>query len=453
MQRASRRDALRLIGVGAAAIGATAVPTAAEGETVTWTRTLSGGDMRLAGVAAAEAGGYVVAGSRDGDGYTAAFGPGGSRRWSVEAPGRGRVQLSAIAARGGQYACVGSHEDDIQRDGFLAIVGDGTVVQDHTFGEQQWDDTLHGVTATDDGFLLVGETLDPDDRTARGWAIRTGVAGLETWSQSYESGSKSVFHDAADLGDGFAFAGHSGSEAWVVETDESGEIRRSQTYSGANGALRCTSILPAGSGYYLAGYTGTGSDMRGWIMLVDDAQQQVWRRTYGDETAGRIDDMAAAGGPPFLAGSYGGTGLALRASRTGAAWQQTVADVNGFTGVAAGSDGAVFVGTRSVAGDSEGHVVKGETSEPRTSAVQTESETEAEIPDAGDETTATPIDDAGSTTAPTDDPNGGGGGGAPAVAGETEESPFGVPGFGIPAALAGAGAAGWAALRRGDDEN
>jgi len=456
MRGFSRRETLRLLGAGAVATGIGATRSTAQTESVAWTRALSDrGATRLAGVAPDEDGGHVVAGGRGNAGYVASIGRQGGRGWEAVVSDTGSIEFSAVATRGGRQACVGTLEDDIQQDGFLALVEDGTVVQDHRFGAQQYNDTLHGVAALDDGFALVGETLDPDSRTAMGWAVRTGIAGLEQWSTSFGDGAgDGVFLDVTPLDSGFAFTGYKGDAAWVVETDEEGEVRQSRTFGGAGDAQRCTSILRAGAGYYLAGYAGAGEDQRGWIMLVDDALQQEWRRSFGDAVPARIDDMAAAGGPPYVAGAFGGVGLAIRASRSGAAWRQTFESVDGFTGTAAAADGAVFVGTRSIAGGSEGVVAKVETSQPATTEAETSDATatpDVELPDSGGDATATEIEDAGTTVDRTaaDDPNGG----APQDQEPAEsESPFGVPGFGIPAALVGAWAAGWAALRRGDDE-
>lgn len=435
------------MGAGAAAIGLAATPTSAAGESTAWIRTLSGGgDTRLTGAAPDGGGGSVVAGQRGSRGFAANLGPGGATDWVLTVKEREGVRFSDVTTRKGRHAFVGRHTGDIQNDGYLALVEDGRVVQDRTYGAQQYNDDLHAVTALDDGFLLAGRTLDPNTRTNVGWAVRTGIAGTVTWSRAFTEGDQNVFLDAAVLDDGFVFAGYSDGQALVIETDESGERRRTNTYGGNDSrAHRCTAVLPATRGYYLTGYAEAGSESVGWVMHVDGTQQRVWRRTLGDGGA-RIEDMGAAGGAPFLAGEQGGAAWALRASESGAGWQRTFGAADRFEGTAALRDGAVFAGTRGT----DGFVVKVGTPSDTSSGEATATSEDTPIPDAGETTTATDAESDPTRTATETDA--GGGGDEPAPTAQNTSEVIGVPGFGVPAALLGAGAAGWAAVRRDSED-
>jgi hypothetical protein len=436
MSQTSRRDFLRLLGVGTAATGLAAGARAA-GESLVWTRTVGDGTT-LRAVTPDGAGGHVVAGDRGKAGYVAGIDASGDTRWATAKRDRVQTAFADVATRGSRHAVAGVQVGEVQADGYLVLVEDGTVIQDRTYGPQQYNDALHAVAPLSDGYLLAGRTLDPDDRTAVGWVVRTGVAGTETWSRSFDGGQPSVFTDLAVLADGFAFAGHTGDAAWVVETDREGNRRRAATFGDDSGAQRATSIQPAPTGYYVAGYTNAGGGTNGWVMHVDGAQSRVWRRSVGNGEAARVDDLCGPASAPFLAATSSGNGLAVRTTRSGTRWTEPVVDADTLAGVAPASDGAVFVGSRSGSGGSAGVVARIRASEPRT---RTEAGGGATDPPAEDTTAdegPADTDAPSSPPGPLNDANGSDSGG--------------VPGFGVPAAAVAAGAAGLAALRRvGDD--
>lgn len=122
--------------------------------------------------------------------------PDGTTRWQYTADVRKGSRIEALHADEGGAVALGNRRfavDDDGRGWHLRLAADGTVdwQRSHSTGPWNW---LHGMTALDDGYLLVGtrERATDERNGPRGaWVLRTGPTGRPRWETTYFDGEYS----------------------------------------------------------------------------------------------------------------------------------------------------------------------------------------------------------------------------------------------------------------------
>ncbi|UCE37751.1 MAG: Ig-like domain-containing protein [Thermoplasmata archaeon] len=183
-----------------------------------------------------------------------------------------------------------SYKDNITVD---TALGEARLIKfNRTFGGNDHDNGILVQQTSEDGYILVGETVSYGDGVwGDVWLIKTDSNGIEQWNRTFGGGfwdyGRSV-HQTSDLGYIIAANtnsfGNGGSDAWLIKTDENGHEEWNMTFGG-NGLDWCTSFhQTSDGGYIIAGMTESygGTEGDAWLIKTTSSGNELWNRTYGD---------------------------------------------------------------------------------------------------------------------------------------------------------------------------
>ena len=149
---------------------------------------------------------------------------------------------SIIQTNDGQYAVLGTAS--VPGTGFdlwLTKVDDsGNIQWNKTYGRPggSWEDYAKSFAQTNDGgFMLAGYIVKTYPREDT-WLIKTDDSGNVQWNKTYGTGGEHIAACVLQTNDGgyvlagFDWPGYGDSDAWVVKTDDSGEILWEEVYGG-----------------------------------------------------------------------------------------------------------------------------------------------------------------------------------------------------------------------------
>lgn len=258
---------------------------------IVWQAALGGaGDDAIRAAAATTDGGFLLAGSLDGEGT------GGSDGWIVRLDGAGAVvwqqryggtgddRLRAIAERpGGGAWAVGERDlGDPAYDELWLLRLDpaGSVLWERTLGGEG-DESGRALVPTADGGVVVAGFSDStglglSDAVAARWDAAGGLG----WQRALGGSDDDIGLAAAALtGSVFALAGESrtldpgAGDAWAAGLASGGGVLWARSYGGTAGDTAAAVARGAGSGLVLAGSTrsiGQGQE-DAWLVRTDGA--------------------------------------------------------------------------------------------------------------------------------------------------------------------------------------
>jgi hypothetical protein len=103
---------------------------------------------------------------------------------------------------------------------------------------------------------------------------------------------------------GFAMAGVSNSDTWLVKTDSSGNTQWNKTYGGTSSDIAYSVVQTSDGGYALAGTLHLYSNTHYfWLIKTDPNGISQWNRTYVPGTSTAYSVVQTSGGGYALAGS------------------------------------------------------------------------------------------------------------------------------------------------------
>ena len=274
-----------------------------------WSATVGGAEDDFAhAVALAGDGGFVVTGetrsygSGSQDGWLLKLDSNGDQQWSRTFGGtESDIIYSVQATSDGGFILAGETHS---ADGASSDSSHFWLIKTNSLGLEQWQssygsstgsgststsnsDVAHAVRQTSDGgFILVGSSTGTEGTSVR--MVRADSQGTHLWSQKLEDIPGGVGYDVAEISGGYIIAGSASSEdqgrqAFLVETDASGDVQWTEFFGGSyNDGVRSLAVAGDG-GYALGGFTwslGAGqSDF--WLLKVDSDGQQEWERAFG----------------------------------------------------------------------------------------------------------------------------------------------------------------------------
>lgn len=311
---------LAVLAVAAALLAAMSFPGArAAGTTeveVQWDRALGGGKDDFAfAIAAMTDGGLALAG------WTESAGAGGADAWVVRLDAKGGRLWEQVIGRDGEDS---ANAIAAYRNGGLAIGGhtstraayklDGWVVRFDADGKRLWDrvfDRGDGLSVTavsvkaDGGLVAVGSIWRARYARADAWIAGLGPDGSLLWERTSAEGGSHYVRAVSALADGgIVVAGQSefsmgtGRKAWVMRLDAAGQQLWRRTFeSGKDASARALAVLADG-GFALAGFTGTeeAGVSDAWVAKVDANGDLVWDRAFPLGGFGSVDAIAAPEG-------------------------------------------------------------------------------------------------------------------------------------------------------------
>jgi hypothetical protein len=209
----------------------------------------------------------------------------------------------------------------------IKMDGSGTVEFRQDFDRPKDEAKFRSVTQTSDGgFALVGEWNDFGTSHRYAWLVKTDSEGNveinETFSVSNYNTQLDRARSVIETSDGgFVLVGHTGpfaginADAWLIKTDESGNVEFKTRYGGRDSDFVSSVIETSDGGFALVGGTESfGYDnKKGWIIKTDAEGNKQWEKTFPELDYAQSIINTSDGG--FVIA--GGTGSALEDNTKG----------------------------------------------------------------------------------------------------------------------------------------
>ncbi len=165
----------------------------------------------------------------------------------------------------------------------------GNIIWAKTYGGTSWDEASSVQQTSDGGYIVAGFT---GSFGAGGWdafLIKTDENGNIIWAKTYGGTGVDYAYSVHQTSDGgYIVAGRTESfgaglgDVFLVKTDANGNIIWAKTYGGTNDDFAYSVQQTSDGGYILAGYTssfGASSDI---LLIKTDANGNIiWAKTYG----------------------------------------------------------------------------------------------------------------------------------------------------------------------------
>ena len=226
--------------------------------------------------------GYVAAGSSGSDGWALKIDGEGEVQWNrTFATQDSRTEFRSILATEDGYLFAGWTDPANGSESGLAMLANETGFEqwNRSYGEETSRDLIWSTTATDDGFLLAGETIQSGEQP-RGWALRVDEDGsvAEQWTDG-EPGSR--FIDVLSMDDEIVLVGGvNGSngdfDGQLVGFDQTLQPQWNVTTGGPEWDLHLSG-LATDDGYLLSGMTSSygAEDEDGWIVKLEESTNET----------------------------------------------------------------------------------------------------------------------------------------------------------------------------------
>lgn len=133
------------------------------------------------------------------------------------------------------------------------------------FGSSGTDNIENLIRLTDGSFIITGGTDDTSGFGGNdGILVKTDTGGVVLWTKYYGGNSQDDFHQVSPTADGgFILSGTSRSSGalepnmWLVKTNSAGDSTWTQTYGGNNHDHGYGAVQTLDGGYIFVGYTGS----------------------------------------------------------------------------------------------------------------------------------------------------------------------------------------------------
>ncbi len=189
----------------------------------------------------------------------------------------------------------------------------GTMLWDRTFGGNQNDFSIMGQQTTDGGFIIAGTTESFGNGMRDFWLIKTDADGNEEWNQTYGTSENDRTQYVEQTSDGgYVITGGTGNiennnqDAWLIKTDENGNLEWQQTYGGNGNDKTYTVHQEADGSYILAGLTSSfgNGNYDAYLIKTDSLGNETWSHTFGGPEIENAYSMQILPGEGYiLAGS------------------------------------------------------------------------------------------------------------------------------------------------------
>lgn len=199
---------------------------------------------------------------------------------------------SVVQTSDGGYALAGhTWSFGVGECDFLLIKTDahGNMVWQNTYGGPNLDIVNQMIATSDGGYALVGYTGTPGANSVDAWLVKTDEHGNMEWNQTYKWEEFDRIYSLVEASDGgYALVGETNSfgagfiDFWLIKTDASGNMLWNKTYGG-NGFDTAYSLLetPDG-GYAIVGDTDSFNEGKYdvWLIKTDKEGDMEWNQTY-----------------------------------------------------------------------------------------------------------------------------------------------------------------------------
>jgi len=275
-----------------------------------WAKTYGGSaDDGANSVVSTNDGGFIIAG------YTMSFGSGANDMYVIKTDSNGDTTWTRTYGGSGDeraYSVV-----ELSAGGFLVAGGtnsfgsgesDAYMVQIDINGTLQWAKTYGGSgydygysvsQASDGDLILAGYTYSFGSGDADAYLVETDITGEINWTKVYGGPGDDEAWSVKESDGGYVFAGRTNSfnngdnDVYLVKTDDNGTPLWTKVFGGNGEDLGYSvSVLTGNNGYAIAGYStsfSVGSDDI-YLIKTDNSGTLEWSKTYG----GAFDDRGWA---------------------------------------------------------------------------------------------------------------------------------------------------------------
>ncbi len=236
-------------------------------------------------------GGYIMAG------VTYSFGAGGSDAWLIKTDGNGIKVWDKTF--GGSVTDQATEFGSGSLDAWMIKTDEsGNKVWDKTFGGSDHDQVTAVQQTKDGGYVLAGYTRSFGAGIDDAWLIKTDENGNLVWDKTFGGvNDDGAFAVQQTTDNGYILAGYTATgvgvcDAWLIKTDADGNKVWDNTYGGVNNDVSRMVQQTGDGGFILAGSTdsyGAGG-YDAWLIKTDGNGNKVWDRTFG----GSNDDHSIA---------------------------------------------------------------------------------------------------------------------------------------------------------------
>jgi predicted secreted protein len=287
-----------------------------------WTKTYggTGSDIGQGGVVQTSDGGYAIAGA------TSSFGAGGWDFWLIKTDANGNMQWNKTYGEAlDEYSGGMCHTNDggYALSGYTSSSGaggnDGWLVKTDAAGNMQWNKTyggtgdehvMHVIQCGDGGYAMSGRTSSFGAGGNDSWLIKTDAFGNMQWNKTYGGTGDDVSTSVVQNSDGsYTMAGvtnsfgASGTDAWLVKTDATGNTLWNKTYGGSGSDGAESMIQTSDGGYATIGYTRSfGGIFKAYLVKTDSSGNMQWYNAYEGDTDFGIHMIQTADGGYAIVG-------------------------------------------------------------------------------------------------------------------------------------------------------
>lgn len=241
-------------------------------------------------------GGYAMAGNKNDDFWLAKISASGGNEWIKNYHQRTSAKAnSLVQTSDGGYVIAGR-----------AAGGDFLLVKIDASGDKEWSETYGGegydaawslVVASDGGYAIVGETDSFGLGGRSAWLVKTDEYGNMEWNQTYGGTEWAYAYSLVVASDGgYAITGSTAEiiggtypsyiydrDFWLIKTDKFGNIEWTQSYGGPETDVAYSLVETSDGGYAIAGRSHLSSNGTSdfWLVKTDAYGNMLWSQTYG----------------------------------------------------------------------------------------------------------------------------------------------------------------------------
>ncbi|GAB4326430.1 MAG: lipoprotein [Candidatus Zixiibacteriota bacterium] len=284
-------------------------------DTLVWDRTFGGNDTdRLFGIITAANGDLVGVGTSARDFWIIRISPAGDLIWQRtydvgpldEGAGITEANNGDLLLAGTFLVTLTSFDKHLIR-----VTSTGDVIWSRTFDHAQFDAVSDVIATSDGGFVIVGQSSNPQGGAAQTQVFKIDSLGNELWNKQYGTSGEYSARDIALFPDGRIVVvggvnsnGPSGLDPYVLLLSATGEqldeyVIARPNYNDAGGVA-----IAADGNLVVAGTSSEpGRDREVYLFKLQLDGTVQWERTYGDVFSDRGSDVVISGDRIYTCGT------------------------------------------------------------------------------------------------------------------------------------------------------
>lgn len=309
----------------------------------------------------------AIAGSTDSYGsgkntlYLVKTDPSGHVVWANIYGGGGEDNAEKVALTSGNNLIIGgvtSSFSDSYDFYLLEVSQDGALVWEKSIGSDgfEWGTDM---VVLSDGYAIGGYSIPGDHSDGGNFdLVRTDLTGNVVWSKTYDRPDREWPYALTTTGDGgfilaglIHYEGTNNVDAYLMRTDETGEIVWESAYGGSSDDKAFAVIQTSDGNFVAAGYSRSSSSENYpmlYIFKVDTDGELIWEQAHIDGGDLRvIDILENPDGSLVLTGNTSlegtGTGMAKLDASGNLLWAENIGLASAGSSIIRSSDGKYTV--------------------------------------------------------------------------------------------------------------